>query len=47
MTLYDRQHRKIIDAIEARDGERAAAAMKEHLTSLSDNLKSSLAEGTK
>ncbi len=47
MTLYDRQHRKIIDAIEARDGDRAAAAMKEHLISLSDNLKSSLAEGTK
>lgn len=43
MALYDRQHRRIIDAIEARDGEGAAAAMKEHLTSLSENLERSLA----
>ena len=44
MALYDGQHRRIIDAIEARDGDRAAAAMREHLTALSDNLKRSLAE---
>jgi GntR family transcriptional repressor for pyruvate dehydrogenase complex len=43
MALYDRQHRRIIHAIEARNGEGAAAAMKEHLTSLSENLKRSLA----
>ena len=44
MALYDGQHRRIIDAIEKRDGAAAAAAMKEHLTSLSENLKRSLAE---
>lgn len=44
MALYDGQHRRIIDAIEARDGQAAAAAMKEHLTSLSANLRKSLSE---
>ncbi len=44
MALYDSQHRKIIDAIEARDGPGAAAAMKAHLTSLSENLRRSLEE---
>jgi DNA-binding FadR family transcriptional regulator len=44
MALYDVQHRRIIDAIEARDGDRAAAAMRAHLTALADNLKRSLAE---
>lgn len=42
MALYDGQHRRIIDAIEKRDGPGAAAAMKAHLTSLSENLKRSL-----
>lgn len=44
MALYDGQHRRIIDAIEARNGDRAAAAMREHLTSLSENLRQSLGE---
>lgn len=44
MALYVAQHRAIIDAIEARDGARAAGAMKAHLTSLSENLRRSLGE---
>lgn len=42
MALYDAQHHGIIDAIEARDSEGAAAAMRAHLASLSENLKRSL-----
>ncbi|WP_299678839.1 FadR/GntR family transcriptional regulator [uncultured Roseobacter sp.] len=42
MTLYDRQHRDIIDAIERRDGQAAAAAMRAHLEALSENLKASM-----
>ncbi len=44
MALYNGQHRRIIDAIEARDGPRAAAAMREHLAALSSNLQRSLGE---
>jgi DNA-binding FadR family transcriptional regulator len=44
MALYDGQHRRIIDAIETRDEDRAAAAMREHLISLADNLRRSLEE---
>jgi len=39
---YDDQHNRIIDAIDARDGEAAAAAMRDHLNTLFDNLKNSL-----
>lgn len=45
MALYDSQHRKIIDAVERRDGAAAFAAMRLHLTSLSENLRASLGEG--
>ncbi len=45
MALYDTQHRKIVDAIEARDGLAAAAAMKAHLLDLSNNLKRAIEEG--
>jgi DNA-binding GntR family transcriptional regulator len=44
MALCDGQHRRIIDAIAARDKDGAAAAMRDHLTSLSGNLGRSLAE---
>lgn len=44
MALYDTQHRKIVDAIEARDGPAAAAAMKAHLLDLSKNLKRAIEE---
>lgn len=44
MTLYAGQHQAIIDAIEARDGVGARAAMRAHLQSLSDNLRRSLEE---
>jgi DNA-binding FadR family transcriptional regulator len=43
--LYDAQHKRIIDAIDARDGPGAADAMREHLTALFDNLKRSMTEG--
>ena len=46
MALYDTQHRKIVDAIEARDGPTAAAAMKTHLLALSENLKRAIDEGS-
>jgi len=42
MSLYDAQHRRIVDAIERRDGPAAYAAMREHLTALSDNLRASM-----
>lgn len=42
--LYDAQHKRIIDAIDARDGTAAADAMREHLTALFNNLKTSLSE---
>lgn len=42
MALYDAQHRRIVDAIEKRDGQAAFAAMREHLQALSKNLKASL-----
>ena len=42
MTLYDRQHRAIIDAIQARDGPAARAAMATHLLSLQSNLASAM-----
>ncbi len=45
MTLYDAQHRRIVDAIERRDGPAAYAAMREHLTALSDNLRASMEGG--
>jgi DNA-binding FadR family transcriptional regulator len=45
LALYDRQHRRIIDAIEARDGAGAAEAMRAHLVSLSENLTQSLKGG--
>ena len=38
MTLYDRQHSDIIDAIAARDGPAARATMATHLRSLQANL---------
>ncbi len=41
-TLYDSQHRQIIDSIQRRDGPAAFAAMRAHLTSLSENLRASL-----
>ena len=40
--LYDAQHSRIIDAIEARDAAAAAEAMKAHLTSLAENLRRAL-----
>lgn len=42
MILYDAQHGRIVDAIERRDGPAAFAAMREHLTALSDNLRASI-----
>lgn len=42
MALYDGQHRRIIDAIERRDGPAAYFAMREHLTALSENLRASI-----
>ena len=39
---YDIQHKRIIDAIDARDGTAAAGAMREHLETLFDNLRKSL-----
>lgn len=44
--LYDAQHKRIIDAIDARDGAAAADAMREHLTALFNNLKASMSEGS-
>ncbi|MCV3273338.1 FadR/GntR family transcriptional regulator [Roseobacter sinensis] len=46
MTLYDRQHRDIIDAIERRDGQAASTAMRAHLEALSENLKTSMESST-
>ena len=45
MALYDAQHRRIIDAIERRDGPSAFAAMREHLVALSENLRASMEDG--
>lgn len=42
MALYDRQHRRLVDAIETRDGPAAFAAMREHLEALLTNLRTSL-----
>ncbi len=44
LALYARQHRKIIEAIEARDGPGARQAMTDHLNELSGNLRASMAE---
>lgn len=44
---YDAQHSRIIDAIDARDGAAAAAAMREHLSSLFANLENSLKKETR
>lgn len=38
MALYQRQHRALIDAIEAHDPVRAGAAMLDHIRALNDNL---------
>ncbi len=46
MELYDAQHHRIVDAIEARDGPAAAAAMKTHLLALSENLRRAIDEGS-
>ena len=45
MALYDSQHTRIIDAVEARDGSGARAAMAEHLTTLQHNLARALEQG--
>ncbi|WP_216366910.1 FadR/GntR family transcriptional regulator [Halovulum dunhuangense] len=45
IAFYDRQHVAIIDAIEARDGQRARDAMAEHLRILSERLRQSLEGG--
>jgi DNA-binding FadR family transcriptional regulator len=45
MTLYDGQHRAIIDAIQKRDGPGARAAMTAHLLSLQTNLASAMQDG--
>lgn len=45
MILYDAQHRRIVDAIERRDGAAAFAAMREHLTALTENLRASIEDG--
>lgn len=42
LARYDAQHKRIIDAIDARDGVAAAEAMREHLNTLFTNLKKSL-----
>lgn len=42
LVLYDRQHRAIVEAIAARDGEAARRAMTAHLESLGENLARSL-----
>ncbi|QPH54532.1 FadR family transcriptional regulator [Pontivivens ytuae] len=42
MALYETQHRKIVDAIERRDGAAAFDAMRAHLEALSDNLRTSI-----
>lgn len=44
---YDDQHRRIIDAIDARDGAAAASAMREHLSALFANLENSMKEETR
>lgn len=43
--LYHTQHMHIIDAIDARDAEGARDAMAQHLQSLTDNLRRTLADG--
>jgi DNA-binding FadR family transcriptional regulator len=40
--LYDSQHKRIVDAIERRDGPAAFYALREHLTALSENLRASM-----
>lgn len=42
--LYYAQHARIIDAIDARDAEAARAAMSDHLQTLTENLRRSLAD---
>ncbi len=42
MALYDSQHRRIVNAIERRDGPAALFAMREHLTALTENLRASI-----
>lgn len=44
LVLYGRQHDRIIDAIEARDGPGARGAMAEHLRALSESLGASMSE---
>ncbi|MEL6206176.1 MAG: FCD domain-containing protein [Pseudomonadota bacterium] len=44
MALYDRQHTHIVDAIAARDGAAASAAMREHLSALTERLRATLEE---
>lgn len=39
MAVYDSQHRRIVDAIERRDGAAAYGAMREHLEELAENLR--------
>ena len=43
--LYDAQHQRIIDAIDARDGRAAADAMRAHLTDLFENLRNAMETG--
>lgn len=43
--LYDTQHARIVDAIDARDGAAAAQAMRDHLTALFNNLRESMSGG--
>lgn len=44
--LYHAQHMKIIDAIDRRDAAGARAAMSDHLQTLTDNLRKSLADAS-
>ncbi len=44
LKLYEQQHGRIVDAIEARDGPGARQAMMDHLLELSENLRASLEE---
>ena len=46
MALYDSQHRAIIDAIAARDGQAARAAMTTHLQTLQGNLANAMQDAS-